>query len=160
MKTSNLQLDNYFIKAISFSHNKNFKNTEDAVIESPSLKVKCNYANAVKHSNSRECEVEISLTESSAGTFPYQFDIAMSGLFGVNPNLSSESAETLFRVNAPALLYSAAREIIFNITSHTEHQPFMLPSVSFIDEDTSDEKAAAAVPKAEKKKRTPKAAKK
>lgn len=136
MKTSNLWLDNYFIERLSFKLNKEFDLPLGSDLESPSLQVRCHHGNPVDETLERRCEVEIALTESSAGSFPYYFDIVMSGIFKVNPNLEKDIGEKLFRVNAPALLYSSAREIIFNLTSHTEHQAFLLPSVTFIDEDS------------------------
>ncbi len=139
MKTSNLQLDNYFIKAFSFSVNDEFEQNKD-VKDSSSFNVKCNYSNIARKKYQRRCEVEIKLTEGSVSSFPYHFTIALYGIFTINKELSEETGEKLFRINAPALLYSAAREIIFNMTSHTKHQAFLLPSVSFIDEDITVKK--------------------
>lgn len=151
MKTSNLQLDNYFIKAFSFSVNDDFKQDSEAENTSPSFKVKCDYTNAAREKHQRRCDVEIELAEVSKNSFPYGFNISLYGTFTINKELEVETGEKLFRVNAPALLYSAAREIIFNMTSHTEHQAFLLPSVTFIDEDVNAQGKAAS--KATRKKR-------
>ena len=140
MKTSNLQLDNYFIKTFSFSVNDEFEQNKDAESSSPSFNVKCNYSTVARKKYQRKCDVEIELTEGAPNSFPYRFSIALYGIFTVNKELDAETGEKLFRVNAPALLYSAAREIIFNMTSHTEHQAFLLPSVTFIDEDLTAKK--------------------
>lgn len=153
MKTSNLLLDNYIIEKLSFTLNDEFEGFEEESSE-PSLDVRCNYTNVGGETLKRKCEVEIALTESSAGSFPYYFDIVMAGHFRLNPDLDAEIAEKLFRVNAPALLYGTAREIIFNISSHSEHQAFLLPSVTFIDEDltSADNKAKRTAKKTKKTK--------
>lgn len=143
MKTSNLQLDNYFVRAFSFAMNDGFVKSKVDKNLSPSFNVKCNYENVGRKKYQRKCDVEIELTEASKDSFPYRFNIALHGLFTLNKELSAESSETLFRVNAPALLYSAAREIVFSMTNHTEHQGFLLPSVTFIDEVKISEKAVS-----------------
>jgi preprotein translocase subunit SecB len=140
MKTSNLHLDNYFVKAFSFSANEDFEQTETNENSSPSFKVKCSYESIARKKHQRRCDVEIELTEISANSFPYIFSISLYGVFTINNHLETDMGEKLFRVNAPAILYSAAREIIFNMTSHTAHQAFLLPSVTFIDEDVTSEK--------------------
>jgi len=150
MKASSLLLDNYFIDKLSFSLNKDFEVLGDEDPELPSLKVRTDYSTINQETLERKCAIEISLSPDSVGEFPYYFDILMSGNFRVNPNLDAETGEKLFRVNAPALLYSAAREIIFNLSSHSEHQPFLLPSVTFIDEDpiASNNAPSASIKKA------------
>lgn len=140
MKTSNLHLDNYFVKAFSFSADENFDQAKTNENSSPSFKVKCSYENIARKKHQRRCDVEIELAEISANSFPYVFSISLYGIFTINKQLEADMSEKLFRVNAPAILYSAAREIIFNMTSHTPHQAFLLPSVTFIDEDVNSEK--------------------
>lgn len=142
MKTSNLQLDNYFVSSFSFAMNDGFEKGKTENNLSPSFNVKCDYENVGRKKYQRKCKVQIELTEGTKDSFPYRFNIALYGLFTINRTLTSEDSETLFRVNAPALLYSAAREIVFSMTNHTEHQGFLLPSVTFIDEVKSVEKEA------------------
>lgn len=140
MKTSKLQLDNYFLKEFSFSLNEGVQKAKSMKDSAPSFNVKSNYENISRKKYQRKCEVQIELTETSKDSFPYRFNIVLYGIFTIDKDLNAETSEKLFRVNAPALLYSAAREIIFNITNHTEHQGFLLPSVTFIDEDGTTEK--------------------
>jgi preprotein translocase subunit SecB len=134
MKVSNLLLDNYVINELNYSLINNSDKGKSDTFETPLLAVKCSYEQISNKKNKRKCGIEISLAEKSNTNFPYQFKIVMTGLFTINTEIDAETGERLFRVNAPALLYSAAREIIFNLTSHSEHAPFLLPSVTFLDE--------------------------
>ena len=134
MKTSDLLLDNYFINELNYALRKDFNENISNSLESPSLAVKCSYEKITDNTNQRKCEIEIGLSKKSEANFPYQFKIVMSGLFTISTEIDAEAGERLFRVNAPSLLYSTARVILYNLTNYSGHLPFMLPSVTFIDE--------------------------
>jgi preprotein translocase subunit SecB len=134
MKTSDLLLDNYFINELNYSLRNDFDETVSNNFEAPLLAVKCHYEKITDDSNKRKCEIEIGLSENSKANFPYKFKIVMSGLFTISTEIDAEAGERLFRVNAPSLLYSTARVILYNLTNYSGHLPFMLPSVTFIDE--------------------------
>lgn len=144
MKASNLQLNNYFVRELSFSLNENFTGENIERMEIPSLEVKCSFISLPESINQKKCEIEISLKEKSRTDFPYHFGIILSGLFTISTEIDAENGERLYRVNAPALLYSAAREIVYNLTNHSNHAPFLLPSVTFVDELEFETKSVSA----------------
>lgn len=72
---------------------------------------------------------------------PYLGEVAMVGIFHLNPDFLEEKAEKMVCFNGGSVLYGAIRELICNITSRGIHGPILLPTVnanSFIPE--SEEK--------------------
>jgi preprotein translocase subunit SecB len=56
------------------------------------------------------------------------------GFFEVDTGLPEEVIGDVVAANAPAILYSAARELILLVTGRGPFPPFSLPSATFIDE--------------------------
>jgi preprotein translocase subunit SecB len=131
MQLSRLALDDYFIKALSFALNPGFDQEKEGSneVEPPDLKVRSRLA-GTKNKQWR-CELMVELPRDPAGKFPYSFSLTLVGYFTIEPELSPESDETLARSNAPALLFSASREILANVSSRSGYPPFLLPSVTF-----------------------------
>lgn len=63
---------------------------------------------------------------------PYEFNLMIVGFFEVVKDYPKEKAESLVHINAPALLYSAAREIIATITGRCPWGTILLPTVNFL----------------------------
>ena len=63
---------------------------------------------------------------------PYSFTINIVGFFKVDPKWSKDKIEPLVHINAPAVLYSASRELISIMTGRGPWGPILLPSVNFI----------------------------
>lgn len=131
MQLSRLALDDYFIKALSFALSSGFDQDkeEGSEVEPPDLKVR----SRLKHSKNKQwrCELKVELPGDPMGKFPYTFSLILVGLFTIELELSPDSDETLVRANAPALLFSAAREVLASISSRSGYPPFILPSVTF-----------------------------
>lgn len=64
----------------------------------------------------------------------YTFEIHAVGMFSVDKGYPDEKVESLVRVNGPALLYGAIRELVANLTARGPFAAVHLPTVSFIDE--------------------------
>lgn len=149
MKASNLLLINYVIKDLEYSLIDEFTDKKVGKMDAPALTVKSTFAVVGANEGKHRCEIDIRLNEKSTRVFPYHFRLKMAGDFAISTEIDAASGERLFRVNAPALLYSAAREIIFNLSSHSGHPPFLLPSVTFVDE--MEPKAVEPAPTVAKK---------
>jgi preprotein translocase subunit SecB len=65
---------------------------------------------------------------------PYEIAIAISGIFRVVSEIESETARRLAFVNGMSILYSSVRETVLLMTGRFPAGPFVLPTLSFIDE--------------------------
>lgn len=68
---------------------------------------------------------------------PYEVSIAVSGLFRVISPMEAADARRLAFVNGLSILYSSARETVLLLTSRFPAGPFVLPTVSFVDDYNS-----------------------
>jgi len=71
--------------------------------------------------------------EEKAANYPYNFELIYVGFFKVIEEFPPERIEQMVRVNAPALLYSAAREMLVYLTGRGRMPGILLPSITFIE---------------------------
>ncbi len=64
---------------------------------------------------------------------PYNFAIALMGVFDVLPEFPAERVKQLVEVNGSSVLYSAARQILRNAMSSGPFNPLLLPTASFVE---------------------------
>jgi preprotein translocase subunit SecB len=74
----------------------------------------------------------IELPEKAEKKYPYSFRIVLVGFFNVSPTYPPEQTEVLVNANAPALLYSAAREFLATVTGRGPFMALWLPTAMFI----------------------------
>lgn len=65
---------------------------------------------------------------------PYHFALEMTGFFQVHKKCEPEMKDRLIKINAPSLLYGAAREFIRSLMSNGPYPALLLPAVSFMPE--------------------------
>lgn len=65
--------------------------------------------------------------------FPYRFSIEAEAVLACSSADDVRTQRDLVAVNGAALLYSAMREILLNLTFRFPHGPMLLPSVHFLD---------------------------
>jgi preprotein translocase subunit SecB len=65
--------------------------------------------------------------------FLYEIDIEIQGLVEVHNNFPAEKREQLAVINGLGMLYSAAREMILNVTARSVHGPMSLPTLNFVE---------------------------
>ena len=65
---------------------------------------------------------------------PYEIAITVSGVFRVVAEMETEKARKLAFVNGMSILYSSARETVLLLTGRFPAGPFVLPTLSFVDE--------------------------
>lgn len=70
--------------------------------------------------------VNLHPTDGREGTLPYHIEFSMIGHFVAAPGTDQE----LVRINGASILYSAAREMILQITGRGPWGPYMLPTVN------------------------------
>ena len=64
----------------------------------------------------------------------YEIAITVSGVFRVVAEMEPAAARRLAFVNGMSILYSSARETVLLLTGRFPAGPFVLPTLSFIDE--------------------------
>lgn len=81
-------------------------------------------------------ELLIETNKNTPEKFPYKFRIVIIGHFRLDESFSNqrsaEEAEASVRVNAPAILYAAARELMAVVTGRNPLPALVLPSITFI----------------------------
>lgn len=79
--------------------------------------------------------LEISIKPKEQGSFPYHLNMGIEGYFSVPEDLPTPDfdRQRFVKINGPALLYGAVREITLMMTSRFQNGPLMIPTVTFID---------------------------
>lgn len=131
MIPSPLHLEKYFFTKIHVDACQNGCETVGKGLFS--TKVSC-----MKHKDAeRKWMVQVEfkqVQDKEAGCPEYTFHVEVVGFYEVSKNYPEEKAEALVRANGPALLYSAARELIATLTGRGPFASVNLPTVTFIDE--------------------------
>jgi preprotein translocase subunit SecB len=135
MIASALQLEWYFIKEVRVVWQGELEEIGRASILPSDLDVEVLPSQSETDPLEWAFELSISLSDTATRRFPYAFKIVLVGFFQVSKEYAEKgerNAELLAMVNAPAVLYSAAREQISTITSRGPVPPALLPTVAFL----------------------------
>jgi len=128
--SSHLQLEGYFLKELEYSINNEMEQFPEKIenLEPPDLEVLDSTRLLDAGSNRWRCEVLI----KSKDDYAYDFKIVMVGFFAINPDLRADTQKLIAESNCPAVLYSAAREIIATVTRRSPYPGTVLPLVTFV----------------------------
>jgi preprotein translocase subunit SecB len=155
MRQSPLIIDFYFVKKVQFELRNGFDtdfHEERKEVDPPKLNINVESGKHSEEPNRWRFELSIEADEnSSEPDFPYTFFISLVGFFRVDENYPAENADMLALVNAPSLLYSAAREFLANVTGRSPYPAILLPSVSFFPEPEKPQRKKVSSPKGKKK---------
>ena len=140
MNPSSLLLENYFFDEITIKHHSGVESGNKIVADD----LKVNVREMQDDENPRKWifELTIELPESATPKSPYTFRIILAGFFQVSETYESTLADKLAKVNGPAILYSAAREILATLTCRGFGATIFLPTVNFLP---AAQKQSAAV---------------
>jgi preprotein translocase subunit SecB len=131
MQPSPLQLEKYLIKQLEFAVKEDF-DVHQKNLPTPRMNVEVFATPHPEEPRAYRLDLNIRSEDEFSHALPYRFNITMRGFFRVVPQYPAEQVETLTRVNGPALLYSAAREVIITLTGRGGYPPVLLPSITFI----------------------------
>lgn len=136
---SPLQVKRYYFKNISIQANEKPQKTSDK-----DQKV-VNFDTTIETKNEGDdflVVLSVSLTPAPDGPgFPYSIRMEVEGEFAVTPDWPQDEKEKLAVTNGGAILISAAREQIANLTGRGPHGAFLLPAVdlnTFIRQDEKE----------------------
>lgn len=149
MNPSPLILRHYFTTDLSFSANTGFDVEKGGSLHiwSDDLDVKVTEWQVEENTRRRGCKIRVELKRSAEKIFPYEFTISLVGFFEIASWWPPEQVDNLFSANAPAVLYSSARETLAMVTGRGPYPGIMLPTVTFIklpDETKKENKGLPA----------------
>lgn len=140
MKKSLLKIKNYFVTSLSVKAIP----VEEGAKSSPEGRVdtitKVETAQHLENKRDWKVALAIHCSPAEKNVIGYSISVELVGFFEVEKELPEEQIGDVVVANAPAILYSAARELILLVTGRGPFPPFPLPSASFIDETPSSKK--------------------
>ena len=78
--------------------------------------------------------------------FAYEAEVKVQGLVEVSDKFPEEKREQLAAINGFSILFSAAREMLLNLTARSLHGPLTLPTLNFTALVDSHRKRAQQAP--------------
>jgi preprotein translocase subunit SecB len=138
MTLSPLQLHRYYAEEIFCKANPDFDKDKEVKIKDFQVLFE---TGEDKNPLLRRIRLTIEQTLSNDGNEPFAFKIVMVGFFEVMKEFfesqGTEKTEQLVNVNGPALLYSAARELLALVSGRgpytDENLNVLLPSITFLN---------------------------
>jgi preprotein translocase subunit SecB len=162
MHPAKMQLKEYFVNELFFRAQTKFFDAAQSIdfrLKPADLEIEVSLGQNAENQNEKMCQLSLSLKDETEQAFPYVFNIVLVGFFDLDESAcAGDEGERLLKINAPSVLYSAAREYLLLTTGRSFFAPVMLPTVTFIpaqEETTAKDKGDAAIPK---KRRTAKTA--
>jgi preprotein translocase subunit SecB len=148
MQNSPLQLEDYMVKRLRFALTSPLNEMFDPQTAYDSLDIEVT-TQTNNRNNDPLCwrsEISIRSKDEKEGIYPYTFELVYVGFFRVHQGFPNERIEQMVRANAPALLYSAARETLMYLTGRGRLPPIMLPSLTFIEPPKQHQNKQSAKP--------------
>ncbi len=137
MTLSPLQLHRYFVEEINCKANPDFDKDKDVKVKDFQV-----FFETAEDKNPLLRRIRLTITQnlSKDGNEPFAFKIVMVGFFEVMKEFfeshGPEKTEQLVTVNGPALLYSAARELLAIVSGRGPfsdvNMQVLLPSKTFL----------------------------
>lgn len=145
MVLSPLQLRKYYVEEFYCKANDRF--SKERQIETADLKVSFESAVSEHDPLKRKIRLFIEQDVEKDGNTPYSFKVVMVAFFEIDKDFfrtqGAEKTEQLANVNGPALLYSAARELLVLFSGRGPYQEMdltiLLPSITFINFERMEE---------------------
>lgn len=95
-----------------------------------------------KNNRSWKVALKINCTPKEDNVCAYTAAVELVGFFEIDKDWDESKIEDIVAANAPAILYSSARELILLITGRGPFPPLALPAASFVDETPSARRRA------------------
>ncbi len=129
LRASVLQVDSYFVESFQFSTLHNFEpDSKGSALQAEDLQWDLEHALTPDNCMAYRLKVVLPEENSRVG---YAFDIVLTGIFVPDASYDQEQAQHIADVNAPAVLYGAAREFVAMATGRGPFNALCLPSVTF-----------------------------
>lgn len=157
MKISPLQIENYFLRELSFKINESYNENEPIGDFSKRFQHMTDFFCYDEKSHKWQCILGLRYTPGEGDNNPYSFLISLVGYFTVDADVPDrEVEEKLIHANAPAVLYTIAREVLSSTSARARWGRINLPTVYFppvtSTEDAKEPSAKRTLPPKKKKK--------
>jgi preprotein translocase subunit SecB len=154
MKHSPLQLVRYLVTDVACTADPKFDPQKEIVgaMEQFSIESKASPFENPKNDPAHPWSVELTVSQKvkEGQNIPYEFRIALVGVFACRNEAPVDERETRFvRVNGSSMLYGIAREHIRALTAAGPWGAIILPTMSFYDNKELPKKEEAPAQKAE-----------
>lgn len=147
MNIAPMQLETYFITAFHITTRHNFNPEKRQKYRISNLQSEVKYLVKKELPNVWQVPLAIRYTPQADENVPYGFSLSIVGFFKVHDKYPKDKMEQLVHFNAPAILFSAAREVLATMTGRGPWGTILLPSVNFLP------KPERARPKTKKKRK-------
>jgi len=129
---SPLLLKTYFISHVKIDTIQNHNSEKGYTLSSQDVDSTVKYLTSKKFPGVWQVRLLIEHKFKEKSNIPYTFSITMAGFFEVIKTYPKDKTVPLLKLNAPAMLYSAAREFIAMITGRGPWGEMILPSTNFL----------------------------
>ncbi len=136
MKLSPLQLEAYFTTEITFRANPEFAVGQPCKIGPNDLDVLAECARLPNSPDRWQVTLRLKFQPGPAVNSPYYFALQIVGVLWTAPSLPPERVEPLVRTNGPSMLFGVARELVRDLSARGPYSPLLLPSLSFLPDNT------------------------
>lgn len=134
MKLAPIRLERYFITHLNVVALKQFSREQPHTYDFKDLQSEVNVTENKKQPNVFQVSLMLKHTPQPKENLPYAYSMQIIGFFEVHPKWPRAKAEELVKINGPAVLYGAAREILAQTTSRGPWGSILLPTVNFVSE--------------------------
>lgn len=125
-KEIQLQLKNYWVDQISFSHIRDFVWPKGGVKIDPTLERQV----IEKEDDNVVVQIRITISGSKENPIPFQLSLVVGGLFKCPGYKDSEEGKFIINNNTTAILFPYLRQAVTQITSLSGLPPYVLPIVN------------------------------
>jgi preprotein translocase subunit SecB len=135
MKNSPLQLEDYLLSELQFRILLDLKEIPPSEQDFDALTLQVSAKTEKRGRDPRKwrCDLTVRSNPQAKGNFPYAFSIQYTGFFAVIDEFPLEYVEQMVKTNAPAILYSSARETLMHLTGRGRLTAILLPSITFLE---------------------------
>jgi preprotein translocase subunit SecB len=133
MKLSRLELQNYFVTALSLTANQNLDSQKERAACGSHLQVEPTLRADERDNRHWQVTLKATYRPGPDVNATYHFAIEIVGLFQVAQEVAEEKIQWLVETNATSVLYSTAREILRSAMAAGPYPPLLLPAASFYE---------------------------
>lgn len=147
MKISPLQLQQYFVTEFHFTLNSSYNAGQGLQLVLEELITIADCKMVVGNPRGWVVTLELKYQPAAATNTPYIFSLGLVGMFEISPKFEEAGIERLIRINGPSVLFGIAREIVREQTARGPDGSFILPSASFLPEESTDAAGQPVLPR-------------
>lgn len=146
MQLSPLRLEDSLLKEVRFSLTGLLAEPPDSAVKYDLMDVEVASDTKMRGDDplAWRCELTVKSKEVPEAIYPYSFIFVYVGFFRVVKEFPAERIPQMVRTNAPAVLYSAAREAVLYLTGRGRYPAVLLPSITFLEPPSPSATVAAS----------------